>query len=177
VVSTRVGYAGGSTVDPTYYRLGDQSETVEITYDPTAISYGELLEVFWKAGAGRVAGISRQYASIIHYHDEAQRLAAIASLATHQAESGRTLAVDIQPAGPFYLAEAYHQKYYLRRLRVVAREYEALYPSLDAFVGSTAVARANGYVGGYGTRAQLEVEIDALGLSEEGRVAMLGATR
>jgi len=47
VIRTRVGYAGGSTNNPTYYNLGDHSETVQIDYDPTRISYEELLEVFW----------------------------------------------------------------------------------------------------------------------------------
>ena len=49
MASTQVGYAGGTTKNPTYYALGDQSETVQITYDPSRISYEELLEIFWKA--------------------------------------------------------------------------------------------------------------------------------
>ncbi len=174
---TRVGYAGGSTANPTYQSIGDHSETIEITYDPTVISYDELLAVFWASGAGRLAGTLRQYAPIIHYHDEAQREVAENSLVAEEARSGRVLSVDIQPAGTFYQAEAYHQKYYLRGLRVVAAEYEALYPTLEAFVGSTAVARANGYVGGYGLRADLEVEIGDLGLSEKAQATLLRAAR
>jgi peptide-methionine (S)-S-oxide reductase len=177
VLRTRVGYAGGDKVNPTYHDLGNHSETIEIGYDPTQITYEELLRVFWETVEGATCGVTLQYASIIHYHDEAQREAAERSLAQEEGRAGRRLAVTIRPAGVFYPAEAYHQKYYLRSVRAVEREYKAIYPTVDAFVRSTAVARANGYIGGYGVRADLERELDAMGLSAQGKAALLREAR
>jgi len=74
---------------------------------------------------------------------------------------------EIRPADTFYLAEAYHQKYYLRNVPVVERELVRTYPVLEDMVGSKAVARANGYVGGHGSQEQFEAELPKLGLSPE----------
>ena len=49
MVRTRVGYAGGTTENPTYRNIGDQNETIQIEYDPTQISYEELLDMFWRS--------------------------------------------------------------------------------------------------------------------------------
>lgn len=70
MIRTRVGYAGGSKENPTYYSLGDHSETIQIDYDPTQISYGQLLEVFWNSHNPTYEPWSRQYMSIIFYHSE-----------------------------------------------------------------------------------------------------------
>lgn len=73
------------------------------------------------------------------------------------------------PYAGFWRAEDYHQKYYLRGVRDLTRELEAMYPDADSFVESTVAARVNGYVGGHGTLVQLEKEIGKLGLSPEGQ--------
>jgi peptide-methionine (S)-S-oxide reductase len=69
------------------------------------------------------------------------------------------------PYERFYLAEDYHQKYRLRGSAPVLDAYERIYPDLNDFVSSSAVAKVNGYLGGYGSCDQLEREIDDLGLS------------
>jgi peptide-methionine (S)-S-oxide reductase len=69
----------------------------------------------------------------------------------------------------FYPAEAYHQKYGLRSEKEIMREFSSFYPADHQFVASTAAARVNGYVSGEGTTAELEAELDSLGLSEAGR--------
>jgi peptide-methionine (S)-S-oxide reductase len=107
--------------------------------------------------------------SIIFYHDEEQRRLAEESRDRLEASLEREIATEIVPAGEFYLAEAYHQKYYLQQNNRLLREFEAIYPDLEGFINSTAVARANGYVGGNGSYEQLQAEIDDLGLSEQGR--------
>lgn len=66
----------------------------------------------------------------------------------------------------FTLAEDYHQKYRLRGVAAVEREFEALFPTRDAFLGSTAVTRANAFLAGYGTTQQRRDEVPRLGLSE-----------
>ena len=103
--------------------------------------------------------------SVIFYHDEEQKQLAEETRAHREALLGRTIYTEIVPASRFYQAESYHQKYYLRHEGQLLREYEAIYPGEADFLASTAVARVNGYVGGYGTPAALEEELAALGLS------------
>jgi peptide-methionine (S)-S-oxide reductase len=170
-VRTTVGYAGGTTTDPTYRNIGDHTETVEVEYDPSQISYGDLLEVFWHAHSPTSRSWSRQYASLIFYYNDAQKELAEASRTRLQAELGRTVYTEILPAN-FYPAEDYHQKYYLKGTSL-AREYRAIYPEENDFTNSTATARVNGYAAGYGTPETLQAELDDLGLSPEGKEKLL----
>ena len=172
MVRTRVGYAGGAKEDPTYYSLGDHSETIQIDYDPSQLSYEDLLDVFW-ASHSPTRPTSRQYASIIFYHDDDQKQLALTTKDREEAERGSQLYTDIQPYTAFYLAEGYHQKYRLRQVEELVFEFSAIYSDLEDFVNSTAVARVNGYLGGNGSLEQLEREIDQLGLSAEGREKLL----
>ena len=177
MVRTRVGYAGGSTENPTYYQLGDHSETVQIDYDPTRISYQDLLDVFWSSHSPRRPAGSRQYASIIFYHDEEQRRLAEESKRRYESQCGCRVYTEILPLEKFYLAEAYHQKYYLQGWHTFMDEFTAMYPDMSDFIRSTAAARVNSYLGGQGTLAQLQAEIDQLGLSPEAREALRDIVR
>jgi peptide-methionine (S)-S-oxide reductase len=167
VVRTRVGYAGGRKVKPTYHDLGDHSETIEIDFDPTRTSYRELLDVFWASHSPVQPSYSLQYASRIFYHSEEQRQMAEESRLLAEAAYGRKLHTSIEPATQFYLAEDYHQKYYLQGQVLLAAEVREIYPDLEGFVNSTLAARLNGYVGGRGSREQLDAELDSYGLSEQ----------
>ncbi len=153
---TRVGYTGGTTADPTYHKLGDHTETVQLDYDPTHVTYAELLEVFWASHSPTYRDLSLQYRSAIFYHNEEQKQLALESKRRQEEAQGRTLYTDIEAAGTFYLAEDYHQKYYLRGRRTLFSEFLAMYPDTAGLIGSTAVARANGYVGGHGTPADTD---------------------
>jgi peptide-methionine (S)-S-oxide reductase len=75
----------------------------------------------------------------------------------------------ILPAGEFTLAEDYHQKYYLRQRPDLLAEFTAIYPTRAALAASTAAARVNGYVAGYGTLPELQADLDGLGLSPAAR--------
>jgi peptide-methionine (S)-S-oxide reductase len=111
---------------------------------------------------------SRQYASIIFYHDEEQKRLAEETKKHEQDARGRTMSTEIVPYPEFWRAEDYHQKYYLRGTKGMMKEFERIYPDSQDFVDSTAAARVNGYVGGHGTIEQFQAEIGRLGLSEEG---------
>lgn len=123
VVSTVVGYTGGTTPDPTYEQVltgkTGHAESIEVTYDPGQVTYQQLVDVFWRnidptQRLGQFADHGSQYRTAIFYHDDAQRQVAEASKA-QLAASGRytqPILTEVVPAAAFYPAEAYHQKYY-----------------------------------------------------------------
>jgi len=169
VIRTRVGYAGGTKNHPTYYNLGDHSESIQIDYDAAVISYGELLKVFWANHDPTYPTHSRQYASLILYHNEEQRQLAQAQKLQVELDSGRTVHTQILPLGEFTLAQDYHQKYYLQSRRALLKELTAYYPSLWDLVDSTVAARLNGLAGGHVSPDQLAAELPSYGLSKEGQ--------
>jgi peptide-methionine (S)-S-oxide reductase len=160
-----VGYTGGTTPNPTYHHLGDYTEAVEIDFDPSMVSYEQLLKVFWHSHHPGQASFSPQYKAAIFYHNDRQKALALKSRDQAAAQLRYPIHTEILPAGKFYLAEAYHQKYYLRQMPDLLAEFNAIYPSAQALVDSTAAARVNGYVAGYGTLAELQVDLEHLGLS------------
>jgi peptide-methionine (S)-S-oxide reductase len=167
VLRTRVGYAGGTKKDPTYHDLGDHTETVQLDYDPSVISYEKLLEVFWSSTNSCEASGSRQYMSAIFTHNQTQRQLALAARERAAARLGRKVAVPVLPLDKFYLAEDYHQKWYLRQRPALYRELRAIYPDLRDFMRSTAAARINGFLGGFGSPETLTKELSSYGLSEQ----------
>jgi peptide-methionine (S)-S-oxide reductase len=167
-----VGYAGGRMESPDYSDLGDHTETVQVDFDPRKITYSQLLEIFWSSHKPTAFNWSRQYMNVIFYADERQHELALASLAAVEKKIGRKARSEVLPLRRFYPAEDYHQMYLLNRRPDLARELSRIYPKRKDFLDSTAVARLNGYVGGYGTPEQLAREIDGLGLSPAGRNAL-----
>jgi methionine-S-sulfoxide reductase len=174
VIRTRVGYAGGTTRNPTYRSLGDHTESIQVEYDPAVISYQELLDVFWDSHNPTSQPWSRQYMSILFYHDEEQKRLALESREREAARLQREILTEIVPFSEFYLAEAYHQKYRLQRVAALMREFRAMYPDDGDFVSSTAAARINGYVAGYGTVERFQEELDSFGLSPKGQEKLVG---
>ncbi len=149
------------------------SETIQVDYDPTQITYDELLAVFWDSHSPLAQPWSWQYMSIVFYHSDEQRELAFSSKEREEARLGGEIVTEIIPVSKFYLAEDYHQKYYLRQELDLARELSAIYQDFSDFIDSTAVARVNGYVGGYGTLPTLEEELNSFGLSTLGRNKLL----
>jgi peptide-methionine (S)-S-oxide reductase len=126
VLSTRVGYLGGTMQNPTYRdvcsgRTG-HAEVVEVTYDPARLTYDDLLTVFWENHDPTTLNrqgpdVGEQYRSAIFYHDDEQKAAAEASKAERD-RSGkyrRPIVTEITPASTFYEAEDYHQQYLEKR--------------------------------------------------------------
>ena len=135
-------------------------------FDPTAVRYEDLLQLFWTAHNPTAAAYSTQYASLVLAHDEHQLAVARSSRDRLEAVLSRPVLTKIELLDRFFPAEDYHQKYYLRNTPHVMREFSAMYGSDADFVASTAAARANGYVSGAGSCAQLDRERESLGLSE-----------
>jgi peptide-methionine (S)-S-oxide reductase len=171
---TRVGYAGGDYASPTYRRLGDQTECFQVDFDPAVVSYGELVSLALASHNPRWKAHKLQYASLVLAHDDEQLAVAQERSARVAAALGGPLVTRIEPLKKFWLAEDYHQKYYLRNDRTLAADFRAMFDGDEtAFRESTSAARVNGYVAGNGTRVQLAREIDFLGLSEGGRARLI----
>lgn len=113
VTGTQVGYTGGSSIDPTYHNLDGHTESIEITYDPTGITYQDLLHHFWGFRDHSGAYMTQYESAIFTTNDEQMRLA-LASKEAQPAHRLRPLRVRLEPAGPFYRAEEYHQQYYAK---------------------------------------------------------------
>jgi len=154
VVRTRVGYAGGSTEQPTYHDLADHTEAFQIDFDPTRLSYEQLVAEIW---ANRRGGrsYSRQYMEAVFAANAGQ--AAIAK--------ARGVTAPIIEGARFWVAEDYHQKYYLRHDSTLMRELADYTPA--QLRESAVAARLNGYVAGRGNAAQLNDEISTFGLSSD----------
>lgn len=163
---TRVGYAGGSTPDPTYRSIGDHTEVFQVDFDPARLSYEELLEIFWTEHDPSARAHSTQYKAMVLAGDDAQFEAARRSREAVVAGVTRPVLTEVRRLERFYVAEDYHQKYALRRDRLLSGEMHAHYPDEADFRESTAAARLNGYVYGIGSSLQLEREIESLGLSD-----------
>jgi len=160
-----VGYAGGTTGSPTYHNIGDHSEAVQIDFDPSRVSYNELLDIFWESHEPTRSSWSRQYRAAVFYHNEEQKRLAKETGAGVAAVTRDSIKTAIEPFSGFTLAEDYHQKHSLRFYSDILEEMKSIYPNMKDYLGSTAVTRINGYLGGYGTCETLQNEADGFGLS------------
>ena len=123
VISVMPGYAGGKVANPTYEQVctgaTGHAECAEITFDPTKVTYAQILATFWHAHdptslnrQGADAGT--QYRSAIFYVDDAQRQVAEQAKAAAQAGFDQPIVTEIVPLKIFYPAEDYHRQYYER---------------------------------------------------------------
>lgn len=124
VFSTAVGYAGGSTSNPSYEEvcsgLTGHTEAVQVVYDPDQLSFQDLLKVFWEShdptqGMRQGNDVGTQYRSAIYTTDEDQAALAAQSASAYQQALGRAghgeITTEICPSTEFYYAEDYHQQY------------------------------------------------------------------
>lgn len=169
MIRTRVGYAGGTKKNPTYRSLGDHSETIQIDYDPSRISYSELLEIFWDSHNPTSQSWSRQYRNILFFHNKEQERLSEESRDRLASEKSRKIVTDLVQYRGFYIAEDYHQKHSLQNIRALMDEYRTFYPKMKDLIDSTAASRVNGFLAGYGECESLERELDNLGLSDAGK--------
>ncbi|WP_210465255.1 peptide-methionine (S)-S-oxide reductase MsrA [Rufibacter roseolus] len=165
VIRTKVGFAGGTTPAPTYRNLADHIETVQVEFDPEQVTYAQLLEKSFAKHTPTQEPRKRQYTSAIFYHSPEQQQAAQYAIKAAEERFKAKVLTQLIPYETFHLAEERHQKWKLRRHPEVLRELQKIYPGFEAFNNSTAVARVNGYVGGYGEQDIFMEEISSLGLS------------
>ena len=126
VVSTAAGYMGGKTEHPTYEEVctdkTGHAEVVQIEYDPSIISYEQLLDVFWSNHNPTLLNrqgpdVGTQYRSAIFYHTPEQKAVAERSkeVLEKSHKFSRPIVTEISPATTFHRAEEYHQKYLMKR--------------------------------------------------------------
>jgi peptide-methionine (S)-S-oxide reductase len=126
VISTAVGYSGGTLKNPTYQEVCSgrtgHAEVVEVDYDPSQVSYEDLLKVFWENHDPTQMNrqgpdIGAQYRSAIFFHTPEQEAAAKASKEAleRSGQYKRPIVTEITPASEFYRAEDYHQQYLEKR--------------------------------------------------------------
>lgn len=126
VVETAVGYAGGRTQNPTYRDVCSggtgHAEVVQVVFDPSRVSYQELLDVFWSVHDPTQVNrqgpdVGSQYRSLVLTTSPEQEETATTSRAALEARDNfpGTIATEIAPAGPFWRAEDYHQRYLEKR--------------------------------------------------------------
>jgi peptide-methionine (S)-S-oxide reductase len=126
VTKTEAGYEGGTLDEPSYEDVCSHTtghaEVVQVTYDPDRVSYDELLDVFWRKHDPTQLNrqgwdVGDQYRSVVFFHDEEQREAALRSKAQEQARYRKPVVTQIVPAETFWPAEDYHQQYLEKRGR------------------------------------------------------------
>ena len=124
VTSTSVGYTGGATDNPTYEQVctgkTNHAEVVWVDFDPSSVSYEELLDVFW--GCHDPTTLNRQgpdrgtqYRSVIYFADPAQEAAAIKSKEQNSGRFPNPIVTEITAESKYYIAEDYHQQYLAKR--------------------------------------------------------------
>jgi peptide-methionine (S)-S-oxide reductase len=142
VSSALSGYAGGMRPNPTYEQVctgvSGHAEVVEVTYDPSIITYQEILEIFWEIhnpttlnaqGADR----GTQYRSVIYYYDERQKGYAQSSITEEQRNWSDPIVTELSSASLFYQAERYHQNYYSEH-PTQGYCYAVIAPKLEKFM-------------------------------------------
>jgi peptide-methionine (S)-S-oxide reductase len=126
VVSTAVGYMGGTRDEPTYRQVctgrTGHAEVVQVTYDPQRLSYDDILAVLWDNHDPTTMNrqgpdMGTQYRSAVYFHDEAQEKGARASIEGLEASGRfrRPVVTEVAPASTFWPAEDYHQQYLEKR--------------------------------------------------------------
>lgn len=148
VVRTRVGYAGGTTPDPTYEATGDHTEVVQIEYDPETLSFGDLLEWALTEHHPLTQPDSRQYQNVVFTETPAQReqLRAFFDASEWDRE---VITTRLEPLDGFTLAEDYHQKFQLRGTRWITDAFEEAGYDTAAVRESPAAAKLNAHVAGH----------------------------
>lgn len=122
VITTQVGYSGGTFVNPTYDDLHTKNtghyEAIEVKYDPKKVKYEDLLKIYFANidpfdAEGQFADKGHEYKTVVFYSNEEQKKAAEKHIAELEKKfGGKKIATKILPAKTFYAAEDYHQKYY-----------------------------------------------------------------
>ncbi len=117
------GYSGGDEKDPTYEQVKAQltghRETLMLSYDPSSVSYGELLDIYLANvdpfdGEGQYIDKGFSYTLAVYYTSEEEKREALEKIGSLEAETGKKACIAVEAFKSFYPAEDYHQDYYLK---------------------------------------------------------------
>ena len=124
VIDVVVGYAGGTKENPTYEEVCSgrtgHAEAAQVTFDPSVVSYKQMLDAFWQLHDPTTLNrqgpdFGTQYRSAIFTHSEVQSMEAKASMESAQSQFRQPIVTQIEPAGTFWPAEEYHQRYFEKK--------------------------------------------------------------
>jgi peptide-methionine (S)-S-oxide reductase len=174
-VRTRVGYAGGEKENPTYRSLGNHTETFQVDFDPTVITFGELVTMFWESHNPCAAGGSTQYKKIVFYHSPEQQATIEKTRLAIEEQRGEPVRTEIRKAPTFWNAEDYHQKYRLRNRKNLMAIFDEIYPDGASFRDATLTMRANAFLAQKFSREAMRAAILDADISDEQKERLIDA--
>jgi len=142
--------------DPTYMQIGDHTETLQMDYDPSIISYEELVDIFWSSHDSTYPNCS-QYGSICFYHDDEQKEIAERTRDEEQKKHRRKLQTRVEACPRFWLAEDYHQKYTLQQYDDIMAILK--FKDNKEMTDSPLATKLNGYLCGHGQLSDALTEL------------------
>ena len=146
---------------------------MQLDYDSSVITFEQLLEIFWMSHDPAERTWSRQYMAIAFYNDEEQKKLIYKTMDRYAAAGKGEIRTLVLPADTFYQAEDYHQKHAMQLDYDLKYEFRKIYPDFRDIINSTAAARINGILGGFGKWAVHAGEIDTYGLSDIGKERLI----
>ena len=148
VVRTRVGYAGGTTRDPTYHSLGDHTEVFQVEFDPDAVTYRELLNLVFESHNPRHRTGKTQYQNVVLTATAAQQ-ATLDEFLSSRGLTADGIGTRVEQLTRFSPAEDYHQKYKLRAVSSLTDAFDDAGYDDEAVRESPIAAKLNGYAAGH----------------------------
>ena len=148
VVRTRVGYAGGTSRDPTYRSLGDHTEVFQVEFDPDAVTYRELLDLVFESHNPHHQTGNTQYQNVVLTATDAQR-ATLDEFLSSRGLTADGIGTRIERLSRFSPAEDYHQKYKLRSVSSLMDAFDDAGYDDEAVRESPIAAKLNGYAAGH----------------------------
>lgn len=175
VLRTRVGYSGGRSTNPTYKSSDQHTEVVEIDYDPTQISYEDLVEIFFAKHNETLKPYDVRVKSLIFYRNDEQKRVAerILERIRSEAPEDEYVYTELKSFEVLYLAEDEHQNRSLKLEPSIYNEIKQMYETEENILNSILAAKLNGYIYGYGSPEGALELLEKSGLSEPSRLRLL----
>lgn len=169
VFRTRVGYAGGSSINPSYTNLGLHTEVVEIDYDPEIISYSDLIDEFFDAHNETLRPYDQRVKSLVFYRDKDEFEIAKSKLEKIrvEAETGKSVYTELKEFSVFYIAEEKNQNRSLKTEISLYEEIKSKFGSEKKVLLSVLASKLNGVVYGYGSAEKAEEILSKSALSDQ----------
>lgn len=158
VVHTYVGYAGGTTDNPTYKNIGNHAETLKVLYNPEIVSYEELVNYYIEITEVNNRPISGQYRYIIFYDNETQK-EHIKEVEAKQREA-EEIYFDVKELDKFFVAEDYHQKYQVRSNEKLYNKLMEIFKNEQSFIDSHIATKLNSFRSGFINNQEINQIID-----------------